>query len=71
VIVAPAPAPPRGLGGTIETIQLAPLLIGQLLDALSCLSRRFVTRFGRGLELADGALDLCARFEKISPRFLA
>jgi hypothetical protein len=61
----------RGFGGALETVQLAPLLIRQLFDALSCVPRRFLAGLGRGLELANGALDVGARFEKISPGFLS
>jgi hypothetical protein len=61
----------RRFGGALETIQLAPLLVRQLLDALSCVSRRFLPGLGCSLELANGALDIGARFEKISPGFLS
>ena len=61
----------HSLGRTLETVELTPLIGGELLDALSRIPRRFVARFRRRLELANRPLDISACLEEISPRLLS
>src|SRR5262249_26998951 len=56
----------------LESLELLRLLSRELLGLLSRFASRFLHGFGAGaLQILDRALDLGARVEQISPRFLA